>query len=78
MDCSVKYPAYVMDFDHKDGEVKIASVSWLAIHNTSSFEKLEVEISKCDLVCANCHRKRTFLRLKNKIAAVAKMVKAGA
>lgn len=76
MDCGVKYPAYVMDFDHKDGEVKVASVSWLALHNTSNFEKIKLEIKKCDLVCANCHRVRTFKRLRSKLAAIANVVKA--
>lgn len=77
MDCGVKYPPYVMDFDHKDGQVKIASISWLALHNTSNLEKIKLEIEKCDLVCSNCHRVRTYNRLKIKLAAVAKVVKAG-
>lgn len=76
MDCGVKYPPYVMDFDHKDGEVKIVSVSWLALRNTSNFEKIKLEIKKCDLVCANCHRVRTSKRLTSKLAAIANVVKA--
>lgn len=77
VDCGVKYPPYVMDFDHKEGELKIASVSYLARRNTSSFEKIKAEIEKCDLVCANCHRQRTHDRiLKAKSAAIANLVKA--
>lgn len=76
-DCGIKYPPFVMDFDHKDGYAKIGSVSWLAKHNTSSFEKIKKEIEKCDLVCANCHRIRTHARiLKVKTATVANVVKA--
>ncbi len=78
IDCGVKYPPYIMDFDHKDGVVKIASISWLALHNTSNLEVIKLEIAKCELVCANCHRQRTHDRLKKiKSAAVAKVVKAG-
>jgi hypothetical protein len=76
-DCEIKYPPYVMDFDHKDGELKLASVSWLARHNTSSFAKIKAEIEKCELVCANCHRQRTHDRILNtKSAEVANVVKA--
>jgi len=60
IDCGKIYPPWVMDFDHKEGEIKVASISWLSLHNTSSFEKIKQEIAKCDLVCANCHRIRTF------------------
>lgn len=77
IDCGTKYPPYVMDFDHKDGETKVASISWLARRNTSSFFKIKQEIEKCDLVCANCHRQRTHDRiLKARSAEVANVVKA--
>ncbi len=77
VDCGKIYSPWVMDFDHKDGGKKGASISWLAIHNTSNIEKIEKEIAKCDLVCANCHRERTHQRLqKNKDASVANVVKA--
>lgn len=59
MDCGVKYPPYVMDFDHA-GSVKIASVSYGAGNLGWGRTKLLEEIAKCDLVCANCHRIRTF------------------
>jgi hypothetical protein len=62
-DCGKIFPPWVMDFDHGDGELKVASISWLAIHNTSNFETIQREIDKCDLVCANCHRQRTHERL---------------
>ena|SRR5258708_3153198 len=75
MDCGVKYPSYMMDFDHREGEVKIASISWMALRNTSNFKKIKAEIAKCDLVCANCHRQRTHDRIHKKIAAVTNVVK---
>lgn len=58
-DCGIVYPHYVMDFDHLDGAEKLHNVSNLM---ASSLEKLIEEIQKCDLVCANCHRARTWNR----------------
>lgn len=56
VDCGIKYPYYVMDFDHKRGK-KLAHLSSLA---GNSLERILDEITKCDLVCANCHRIRTY------------------
>lgn len=57
MDCGAKYPHYVMDFDHVRG-VKVDNISAMLV----SPKKMAEEIAKCDLVCANCHRARTWLR----------------
>jgi len=59
IDCGNLYPSCVMDFDHRAGETKIRSISWMVLHDTSNMEKIKLEIAKCDLVCANCHRIRT-------------------
>lgn len=59
-DCGIVYHYYVMEFDHLgDKDFEIAS----AANRGLSMETIEREISKCDLVCANCHRTRTFNRL---------------
>lgn len=59
-DCGKRYPPVVMDFDHRPGERKFLHVSGFA---TSVSDELVLrEIAKCDLVCANCHRIRTFTR----------------
>jgi len=60
-DCGKHYPSYVMDFDHVRGTKK-ATVSEL-VRNSSSWDQIQEEIDKCDLVCSNCHRERTFKRL---------------
>lgn len=60
MDCGVEYPPYVMDFDHVRGK-KLVNVS-ASRRNVLSAERVEAEIAKCDLVCANCHRIRTHER----------------
>lgn len=59
-DCGVKYPTYVLDFDHRPEEVKLFNVSYLSKART--VKRLLEEIKKCDLVCANCHRVRTHNR----------------
>lgn len=62
-DCGIKYPALVMDFDHRGDQKKISSVSNLVFGKMSKFDTIQQEIEKCDLVCANCHRQRTYKRL---------------
>lgn len=57
-DCGVLYPPYVMDFDHRRPEQKIKSISDMCAQGMS-LEVISREISKCDLVCSNCHRERT-------------------
>lgn len=59
-DCKVKYPRYVMQFDHVSSD-KIASLSVMA-WIPSSEEKLRLEMAKCEIVCANCHATRTYNR----------------
>lgn len=62
VDCGRRYPAYVMDFDHREGEQKLFNVAALHSERWVSLRQLQEEIAKCDLVCANCHRERTHQR----------------
>jgi hypothetical protein len=66
-DCGQCYPYYVMDFDHREGEKKVSNVADLNFHRRTSFRKLLAEIAKCDVVCANCHRERTYQRQMAKV-----------
>ena len=59
-DCGIQYPYYVMDLDHVRGE-KLDHPNRVAKHYTKAIF-LE-EVTKCDVVCANCHRERTQSRL---------------
>jgi hypothetical protein len=59
-DCGVRYPPYVMDFDHVKGQ-KLGNISRM-VGSTPSTAKILAEIAKCDVVCSNCHRERTFSR----------------
>lgn len=62
-DCLVSYPPYVMDFDHVRG-TKDFNIGAEGLFISS--DKLEAEIAKCDVVCANCHRERTNHRVMHR------------
>ena len=62
MDCGVEYPHFVMDFDHRDKNQKLSSVSEMVSLHMYSKEKILKEVEKCDLICSNCHRIRTYTR----------------
>lgn len=50
----------VLEFDHVRGK-KLHNISSL-MHNGSSLSKIKEEVSKCDVRCANCHRRVTASR----------------
>jgi hypothetical protein len=59
-DCGQYYPSYVMHFDHlRDKEFAVSRM----ISDTKSLESILEEITKCEIVCANCHAVRTHNRL---------------
>ena len=59
-DCDKYYHFSVMDFDHISDD-KEAQVSRLM--SCGSWKRVLREIEKCELVCSNCHRVRTYKRL---------------
>lgn len=50
-----------LEFDHRDPTTKRADISKL-ISNAISWPKVLTEIQKCDVRCANCHRRITVQR----------------
>jgi len=60
-DCGLVFPPYCMDYDHRDRNDKISSIGSMTGRNWT-LKRIQAEIDKCDLVCANCHRIRTYLR----------------
>lgn len=54
-DCGKIFPPVAMDWDHVRG-VKVKAISQMWGWNR---ERILVELAKCELVCANCHRIRT-------------------
>ena len=61
MDCQISHPYYVMQFDHVRGK-KLLTLGH-ATKGYVSLAKVREEVAKCDVVCANCHAVRTFLRM---------------
>lgn len=60
IDCGLYYPHWIMQYDHLDPSTKEADISKLV--SSGSIKRIDEEISKCDLVCANCHITRTWIR----------------
>jgi hypothetical protein len=57
VDCGEPDPL-VLDFDHRDPSKKHRGVAQM-MSGTTSWAKIQEEIQKCDVRCANCHRRRT-------------------
>jgi hypothetical protein len=59
-DCGIYYPHYVLEFDHRPGTKKIGNV----YHVLKKYgeKKGWAEVAKCDVVCSNCHKIRSFER----------------
>jgi hypothetical protein len=58
-DCGGRFPPECMDFDHVRGD---KSICLGFMFYGFSLDKIQEELEKCDLVCANCHRTRTRKR----------------
>lgn len=67
MDCNGIFPPEAMEFDHRPGVVKCYNPSSMRGMSSARIEK---ELAKCDLVCANCHNIRTRKRRIEKQVAL--------
>ncbi len=54
-DCKQSFPNYVYDFHHLDSSQKDHQISKLLLYKT---DKLERELTKCIMLCSNCHKIR--------------------
>jgi hypothetical protein len=59
-DCKTNFPHYVLEFDHRPGTKKLGNV--YHVLKKYGIEKARQEIKKCDVVCSNCHKIRTYTR----------------
>lgn len=59
-DCKVMYPHYILEFDHRDGKLKIDNVN--RVLKRYGRDAAWEEARKCDVVCSNCHKKRSYER----------------
>jgi hypothetical protein len=57
VDCGAADPV-VLQFDHQDPESKSSNVGEL-LRRRASWAKIQTEIDKCDVRCANDHQRRT-------------------
>ena len=46
--------ARVLDFHHKDDQRKLFTVG--GFRRSVGFDRIQEEVKKCEVVCANCHR----------------------
>ncbi len=60
VDCGEKDPV-VLEFDHNGGENKFKTISKM-LSGHYSWQSLEKEIQKCEIRCANCHRRKTYIQ----------------
>lgn len=61
-DCGGSFPHPAMEFDHVRGE-KLFNIANFKRQPTRALVTLLTEITKCDLVCSNCHAIRHWNRL---------------
>lgn len=60
VDCGEADPI-VLEFDHRGDDVKVFDVGD-AIRRGYSLNSVKAEVEKCDVRCANCHRRITYKR----------------
>lgn len=60
VDCNKIFSPYIMDFDHRDPSEKLYEISYLINKSTAPWSRILEEIKKCDIICVNCHRLRTW------------------
>jgi hypothetical protein len=56
-DCGCSYPGPVMEYHHLDGRDKDPNFG-LRQMKTWGKQRIDEELSKCIILCANCHRMR--------------------
>lgn len=61
IDCGEQDPI-VLDFDHRDPKNKFKQISRM-LSGHYSWKSVVQEIEKCDIRCANCHRRKTYVQL---------------
>ena len=59
-DCGGRFLSCAMDFDHRNPAHKRYTLS--RVVGRAGNERIMAEVTKCDIVCANCHRDRTHRR----------------
>lgn len=58
-DCGGYFAGCAMDFDHINDDKFMGIAKMVSLYGR---KRIWEEIAKCELVCANCHRVRTYTR----------------
>lgn len=64
-DCGQMFHFSQMDFDHISDDKK-TNIATLA-NSSISIKEIKKELAKCELVCSNCHRLRTWQRTQKEV-----------
>jgi hypothetical protein len=59
VECGIAYRYWQLEFDHLSE--KEFTIGQFRSH-TTDLARIKAEIEKCEIVCANCHRDRTYRR----------------
>lgn len=65
IDCGEPDPI-VLEFDHRDRTLKLFNIG-NAITASYALQTVKAEVSKCDVRCANCHRRKTIKERSSEI-----------
>ena len=60
-DCREDYPYWVLEFDHLPKYEKLFTIGGRGSRD-KSLDQIKEEIAKCEIVCSNCHKSRTYWR----------------
>ena len=63
IDCGENDPI-VLEFDHRKPNEKFKQISKL-LSGHYSWDSVLKEIKKCEIRCANCHRRKTYYQFNN-------------
>ena len=63
IDCGESDPV-VLEFDHVDPLSKFKTINKM-LSGHYGWKAIESEIEKCEIRCANCHRRKTYRQLRN-------------
>ena len=58
--CGASYPHWKMDLDHLPGTKKLFRISSVMNKQRNYLRKLRLELDKCQVLCALCHRRKTL------------------
>ncbi len=63
VDCGENDPV-VLEFDHRERSLKFKTINKM-LSGHYSWRSVLKEIAKCEIRCANCHRRKTYKQLAN-------------